>query len=517
MTKFVIVLFILLCSTSVWSLATREIFVKGSPEKRTLYVDDDGPADFHSIQEAINNASSGDTISVSPGTYKEHVLIDKAISLIGKNCANTIIDGNAIEHTLRITSDNVLVKNFTIRNSGQYPYGGILLDQVSGNIIANNIIEHNTQGIRILYSGGNLFYNNTISSSNYEGIYMYYTSSNTFFDNEILNNSYSGIRLLYSDNNVFYGNQILENKFNGIYLYRCSNNTFSGNTISNNNCGINAGYLSIGNIIYHNNFNNTIQVSSQAENVWNYNDEGNYWSDYDGKDLNMDGIGDTPYSINEDKDQYPLMGMFYNFTAKIEGTIHSTIIISNSTISKFEFQIGTETGNKIICFNTFGKADTHGFCRIKIPTELVSHPNIVLLDGEEITSEILNFSSNKENVHLYFTYPNNNYTIRIIFSKTLQNYSEILDKYLKLQLIFHNLNETYYNLLGNYSIFLYNYSLLQTKFDKLDNSYQEQLQNTRNMTYIFVALTAIFMITTVYLSKNAHTKAAAKIKEIEEI
>jgi hypothetical protein len=37
------------------------------------------------------------------------------------------------------------------------------------------------------------------------------------------------------------------------------------------------------------------------------------------------------------------------------------------------------------------------------------------------------------------------------------------------------------------------------------------------MTYIFVALTAIFMVTTVYLSKNAHTKAAAKIKEIEEI
>jgi hypothetical protein len=38
---------------------------------------------------------------------------------------------------------------------------------------------------------------------------------------------------------------------------------------------------------------------------------GNYWSDYNGTDLNLDGLGDTPYLVFEnDTDHYPLLAPF---------------------------------------------------------------------------------------------------------------------------------------------------------------------------------------------------------------
>jgi len=531
------------------------MFVKASP--RTWTVDDNGPADFDNIQEAINNASSGDTIFVHIGTYYEHVIINKTITLVGEDNNFTIIDGYETNNVIYIRANNVTVKSFTVRKSGMYSYSGILVDHSTGNVIINNKVIYSYEGISLLYSSSNVVCGNTISS-NYDGIDLYYSSNNVVSGNTIFSSNYDGIDLYYSSNNVVSGNIILHNNYAGMSLYYSSSNVVCGNTILSNYPGINLALLSSNNTIYHNNFNNTNQVWSESTNVWNYDDEGNYWSDYTGQDLNKDGIGDTSYDINAaNKDNNPLMGMFFNFSATLEREAYSVIVISNSTISLFMFQIGAETGNKIIYFNATGKDSTLGFCRVKIPTKLMNYPYIVLVDSEEILPTILNVS-NEAYAYLYFTYPHKNHTITIISSKTLALYFELLDEYLKLQKDLYDLNETYhallenYNillsnytelqitfgelndsylkhlldysaLLGNYNILLYNYSQLQVSFHELNDSYlkhlldySEQMQNIQNLTYILVALTAILIITTVYLSKRAHTNVTTKIRAIEE-
>jgi len=48
-----------------------------------------------------------------------------------------------------------------------------------------------------------------------------------------------------------------------------------------------------------------------SNNTWNNGCEGNYWSNYNGSDLDNDGVGDTDLPW-EGVDNYPLMNLYWN-------------------------------------------------------------------------------------------------------------------------------------------------------------------------------------------------------------
>jgi parallel beta-helix repeat protein len=101
---------------------------------------------------------------------------------------------------------------------------------------------------------------------------------------------------LETEGNIIEDNT-LRNCNYGMEIFSAGNNIVRGNTIMDNGCGI---ISDIGdNQIYHNNFiNNTDQVDVPGSNTWDYNDKGNYWSDYNGTDINGDRIGETPYVVD---------------------------------------------------------------------------------------------------------------------------------------------------------------------------------------------------------------------------
>ena len=610
--------FTILCLLSILSLKGFKISVSASTD--VIHV----PTEYATIQEAINHANSGDTIFVHKGTYYEHVVVNKSVSLVGEDKDLTIVDGYENDSVILITDNNVTVEGFTIKESGNSPYdSGIRVEHSSGNIIKNNKIIDNFDGISFYYSVNNLVSGNIILN-NSDGIFTYSSSNNMVLKNTMSSNSYDAIVLYYSVNNVVSGNIILNNydgisfyysvnnmvlennfsnNYDGLGLYFSGNNLVSGNTISNNYDGIILYHRSSNNTIFHNNFNNTNQVRTDSTNVWNYGEEGNYWSDYKGQDLNKDGIGDDPYVIDmNNQDTHPLMGMFFEFDVAFKREVYHFAIISNSTISDFKFEIGTETGNKIMHFNAIGGNGTIGFCRIKIPADFMNYPYIVLVGFEEVVPTLLDIS-NKTYTCLYFAYSYENQTIIIISSEMLRLYDELLYNYLKLQTNIYNLNitynnlmnnytilladygqlkksfdelnasyqilyrlnatyyslvgdysklqitlyslnvtyydlvknylklqmniyglnMTYYNLLGNYTALLTDYIQLQEDYNELDTSYQkhllnytENVHNIQNLIYIFVATTAIFIITIIYLSKRAHIVLTTKTEVFKD-
>ena len=180
------------------------------------------------------------------------------------------------------------------------------------------------------YSNNNIISRNSIIENDRYGIYLYDSNNNSISENNIIENDGGGIFLRDSNKNTISGNSIMENNEDGIEFSSSRNNVISRNSIKNNWRGIylNHIYHSSNNILYFNNIiNNTHQVTSVGENIWNSTEKiiythngtqytnylGNYWSDYAGSDATGDGIGDTPYSIGGDKDNYPLMERFENY------------------------------------------------------------------------------------------------------------------------------------------------------------------------------------------------------------
>jgi len=112
-----------------------------------------------------------------------------------------------------------------------------------------------------------------------------------------------------------------------------------------------------------------------------------------------------------------------------------------------------------------------------------------------------------------------------MYSNVSDNYDILLGNYSQLQKNLEKLNisyQTLYSLNQTYYVLINNYNQLKLSFDELNNSYQEHLldyskqtENIRNLLYIFVATTAIFLIVTFYLSKRVHANSI-KNKAIEE-
>ena len=217
MNKSVSVIMLLLLITSMLSLAIKIRPIKAEPKIWT--VDDDGPADFHMIQEAINAAGNGDTIFVHNGTYHENVVVNKTISLVGENKSSTIICGNAtgLRGVVDLQCENSSITGFTIKNgaygiriwkSSYFPeyagnriednyiienlYGGILLRGCANNTISNNIIANNTLfGIHLWHAGNNTLINNAVMDNGH-GIDFYGNSNdNILRNNSMTNNTYN--------------------------------------------------------------------------------------------------------------------------------------------------------------------------------------------------------------------------------------------------------------------------------------------------------------------------------------
>ena len=259
-----------------------------------------------------------------------HNDIDAGVQIRGKF---NVVKDNVIDNCLfgvdLQQSNNNIVRNNTISSK---PFD---LGQRGDSVrlwysFNNKVTDNKITGVRdmvVWYSANNELSRNTGSDSRYS-LHFMYSRYNLVEDNKYYNNAV-GIFLMYSDGIIVRNNHIahaagptgvgigfketsdltIENNevlycATGLYIdvspYQPdTTNRFSGNLVAYNGIGIRFLNDWTGNIFKQNQFaDNLTQIvvsggKTANRNVW----EGNFWSDYEGFDLDQDGVGDKPYEL----------------------------------------------------------------------------------------------------------------------------------------------------------------------------------------------------------------------------
>lgn len=325
-----------------------------------------------SIQEAVNQALSGDTVLVKSGIYSESgIEIKKKLTLLGEQ--NTIIESADGSQIIKVSADSVVISGLEFKNVAvsyisdnaaiklddtQYcrienntfkdNFFAIYLAKTANCVIENNKINSNAQresasgnGIHLWYCKNITIQNNYISGHR-DGIYFEfvedsYVSGNLseknlryglhfmfsnrcrYIDNIFTHNG-AGVAVMYTHNVEMKNNRFEQNWGSASYGLllkeitdsRIENNTFyhnsrglyaestnrvqvTGNLFEQNGWAVKVMGNCLDNRFERNNFSgNTFDVATNSRHNFNVFDS-NYWDNYDGYDLNHDGIGDVVY------------------------------------------------------------------------------------------------------------------------------------------------------------------------------------------------------------------------------
>ncbi len=201
---------------------------------------------------------------------------------------------------------------------------GIHLWNSHRNLVADNEIMNVRDGIYFSFAHETVVVRNHIHDVRY-GLHYMYSNDNSFSDN-LFEQNVAGAALMYSegisfDRNIFarcrgfraYGillqsmsrviarsNLVLDNS-RGVFMNNTDNCLLEGNDVVDNDLAVQLNGGCDDNRFVRNNFINNLSELlldvSDRETQWSDGASGNHWTKYRGYDLDRDGIGDVPYSI----------------------------------------------------------------------------------------------------------------------------------------------------------------------------------------------------------------------------
>ena len=389
---------------------------------KKLYVGGSGPDNYTKIQDAIDDASMGDTVFVynDSSPYKENILIDKSLNLVGEDRETTIIDGSKKFDVLYVAADYVTINNFKIINSKyeeDHIYAGIKCSNILYLRISNNYFSDNMYSIVSLFSENVYIDNNIIKNKPTAyttwGIKLYKSHYCSIMKND-MQNSNCGI-CIHTDNadhTIIRNNKISEYTENGMKLRLSDKCTVSDNIISSsyNISAINDGALRIvhsddniisNNTITHNPisgiFMNHAYDNFILRNTVMYNNK----NQLESGGIHLFGYcEDNDIHFNNILNNYGMAGLFVESHSN---TIRNNIIKKNKNYGMIIYRSFNDVYRNIVTNNLksgiFTLSENEIFYNI---VENNSEYGIIAQEGEVYKNHIVNNS--KAGILVHFTW-----------------------------------------------------------------------------------------------------------------
>lgn len=205
-----------------------------------------GPtAPYRSIQQVINLATSGDTILVKPGRYREKtIVISKPLYL--KGIGYPVLDGEKKYEIIAIKSSYVTVEGFAVQHSGYSSYNDIAairIYNVHHVIVRNNQLDDTFFGIYSQHASLCQITGNTLRSyatselASANGIHCWKSDNMQIANNQVQGHR-DGIYFEFVTNSIIKNNRSFNNLRYGLHFMFSNNDVYQENRFENNGAGV---------------------------------------------------------------------------------------------------------------------------------------------------------------------------------------------------------------------------------------------------------------------------------------
>lgn len=203
-------------------------------EPPTCVVDPMYREDFATISEAISKSAPGTRILIRPGLYREGLIIDKPLEIIGEGELGEVVVQASGKDVILFKTTMGRVTNLTLRQEGGGKWFGVDITQGRLELEDCDISSQSLACVSIHNGADPRLRRNRIHNGKQGGVMIFGGGLGTLEDNDIFGNAFAGVQIKSRANPTLRRNHIHDGKQGGVYVNDSGSGTLEDNSIFGN-------------------------------------------------------------------------------------------------------------------------------------------------------------------------------------------------------------------------------------------------------------------------------------------